>query len=133
MDHRAAQPAAHGSSDTYLCRNRPGDTPSICPDKLPPYVETDPEVVIEDPPEQLLAAEPVGKPWLSRRGIRIDFVQRDAANRLLGKLGEEFVLALEQHRLRGLGRDDLAPRVQWIAQTLGDGLGFDILSFDDTD
>ena len=32
-----------------------------------------------------------------------------------------------------MGRDDLASKVEWVAQTIGDGLGFDILSFDDAD
>jgi hypothetical protein len=73
------------------------------------------------------------KPWVSRRGQRIDFAEKDAANRKLGKLAEEFVYALERHRLKEAGRDDLASRVQWVAQAIGDGLGFDILSFDDAD
>jgi len=29
--------------------------------------------------------------------------------------------------------DDLALKVQWVAQTVGDGIGFDVLSFDDAD
>jgi hypothetical protein len=91
--------------------------------------------IIVDPPEQKIAT-PSGtedKPWLSRRGQRIDFAEKDAANRKLGKLAEEFVYALERHRLKEAGRDDLALRVEWVAQTIGDGLGFDILSFDDAD
>lgn len=32
-----------------------------------------------------------------------------------------------------MGRDDLASKVEWVAQTIGDGLGFDILSFDYAD
>jgi hypothetical protein len=31
------------------------------------------------------------------------------------------------------GRDDLSSKVEWVAQTIGDGLGFDILSFDGAD
>ena len=31
------------------------------------------------------------------------------------------------------GRDDLAARIEWVALTCGDGLGFDILSFDEVD
>jgi hypothetical protein len=31
------------------------------------------------------------------------------------------------------GRDDLARRVVWASRDIGDGLGFDILSFDDAD
>jgi hypothetical protein len=48
-------------------------------------------------------------------------------------LGEEFVVSLEPYRHRTAGRDDLAQKVQWVAQTIGDGLGFDVLSFDDAD
>ena len=32
-----------------------------------------------------------------------------------------------------MGRDDHASRIEWVAQTIGDGLGFDILSFDEAD
>jgi len=31
------------------------------------------------------------------------------------------------------GRDDLAQKVIWAARDIGDGLGFDILSFDEAD
>jgi hypothetical protein len=51
-------------------------------------------------------------------------------NRQLGKLGEELVVRFEQQRLRQAGRDDLAAEGQWVAETIGDGLGFDILSFE---
>ena len=89
--------------------------------------------MIEEPPEQSTVPKELGKPWMSRKGQRIDFAQRDAQNRQLAKLGEEFVVCLEQHRLRGVGRDDLAEKVAWVAVTIGDGLGFDVLSFDDLD
>ena len=36
-------------------------------------------------------------------------------------------------RLLGVGRDDLAARVEWVAETCGDGVGFDVLSFDGAD
>jgi hypothetical protein len=91
--------------------------------------------IIVDPPEQKFAtpSRTDDKPWLSMRGQKIDFAERDAANRRLAKLKEEFVFTLERHRLKEAGRDDLALKVQWVAQTIGDGLGFDILSFDDAD
>jgi len=37
------------------------------------------------------------------------------------------------YRLIAAGRDDLAQKVVWASQDIGDGLGFDILSFDDGD
>ncbi len=103
------------------------------PDKAPAAAPLDAASVIEDPPEAMTLPESTGKPWLSRRGRRIDFVERDARNRALGRLGEGFVVALERERLHAAGRDDLAGRVEHVAETLGDGIGFDVLSFDDAD
>jgi hypothetical protein len=57
----------------------------------------------------------------------------DAANRRLGRLGEEFVVAVERRRLRDRRRDGLAAKVEWVSQTCGDGVGFDVLSFDERD
>jgi hypothetical protein len=73
------------------------------------------------------------KPWLSRRGRRIDFARLDAENRRLGRLGEEFAVEVERRGLLVYGRDDLVAKVEWVAQTCGDGLGFDVLSFDEAD
>ena len=89
--------------------------------------------IIEDPPEKTVAPPTTSKPWLSRKARKIDFAERDAANRHLGRLGEQFVFDLERCRLKAAGRDDLAGRVVWASQDIGDGLGFDILSFDDAD
>jgi hypothetical protein len=61
----------------------------------------------------------------------LNYARRDALNRQLGRLGERF--AVEVERLLGVGRDDLASRVKWVAETCGDGLGFDVLSFDGAD
>ena len=54
-------------------------------------------------------------------------------NRILGHLGEKFAVEVEKRRLRSFGRDDLAARVEWVAVTCGDGVGFDVLSFDEID
>lgn len=81
------------------------------------------------------APEPGRAPRLVRPFVpaTIDFVQRDAANRVLGTWGEEFVFELEQRRLHDdERRPDLARRVKWRARDEGDGLGYDILSFDRT-
>jgi hypothetical protein len=73
------------------------------------------------------------KPWLTRKPRRIDFAERDATNRRMGKSGEEFVVEVERLRLRNRGRHDLARKVDWVTQTIGNGLGFDVLSFDEND
>jgi hypothetical protein len=83
----------------------------------------------EPPPEPI---DPSPRLWdPKRRVVAIDFVRRDAENRRLGQLGEEFVLELEQKRLHDeVRRPDLAKRVEWTARDLGDGAGYDIRSFE---
>jgi len=63
----------------------------------------------------------------------VDFAMLDAQNRRLGELGEAFVVEIERVGLRSAGRDDLARRVEWSSRELGDGLGYDIRSFDVND
>lgn len=108
------------------------NAPVLNPDKAP-ETSLDLDKIIEAPSENMAALTEARKPWLSRKGCRIDFAERDAANRHLAKLGEQFVVQVEQHRLRTEGRDDLAGKVEWVAQTIGDGLGFDVRSFDEQD
>jgi hypothetical protein len=85
--------------------------------------------VAEEPPDPIDAPERTWDP--DARVVAIDFVRRDAENRRLGRLGEEFVLELERKRLHDdLRRPDLAGRVEWTAQERGDGAGYDIRSFE---
>ena len=84
------------------------------------------------PPDQIIVPAPDTKPWLSRRGKKIDFARRDAENRRMAKLGEQFVFEVERKRLVEAGRDDLAAKVEWVADTCGDGLGYDVLSFSES-
>jgi hypothetical protein len=109
------------------------DGPVARPTKPTDFDRIDRSRVVEEPPERIVLPAETAKPWLSRRARRIDFAQRDAANRELGRLGEEFAVWFEQQRLRATGRDDLAVRVEWVSRDVGDGLGFDVLSFDEGD
>ena len=61
-----------------------------------------------------------------------DYIAREAANQSLGLAGELLVLAFERQRLISCGCDRLADRVEHVAKTRGDGLGYDILSFETT-
>jgi len=67
--------------------------------------------------------------WDERRAYRTDFLALEARNRSLGGAGEDFVVAFEIARLRRLGEDRLADRVERVSATRGDGFGFDVLSF----
>jgi uncharacterized protein DUF3883 len=57
-------------------------------------------------------------------------VERDFRNRKLGRDGEELVFHHERKKLQQLERSDLARKIRWISQELGDGAGYDILSYD---
>ncbi|MCB2054800.1 MAG: DUF3883 domain-containing protein [Geminicoccaceae bacterium] len=60
---------------------------------------------------------------------KFDAAGRDERNRVLGRAGEERVLAHERAALRSEGRDDLARKVRWVSEEDGDGAGYDIASF----
>lgn len=60
---------------------------------------------------------------------KFDFRERQERNRVLGKMGEEFVLRCEKARLTHYGRNDLARCVKWISEVEGDGAGYDIESY----
>ena len=62
---------------------------------------------------------------------RRDYLAQESRNRSLGKAGELFVLKLEAERLHGAGKKALADRIEHVSATQGDGLGYDVLSFED--
>ena len=80
-------------------------------------------------PPPLLPVSP-RKADIERLVRKFDPVERDFRNRKLGRDGEELVFHHERQRLKQLDRPDLAKRIRWISEELGDGAGYDILSFD---
>jgi hypothetical protein len=66
----------------------------------------------------------------SFRASRRDYLAQEARNRSLGRAGELFVVELEARRLHAEGKKALSDRVEHVAATRGDGLGFDVLSFE---
>ena len=63
---------------------------------------------------------------------KFDVVAVRAANRALGRAGEERVLRHERARLTQAGRYDLAQNVRWVSELDGDRAGYDIASFEYT-
>jgi hypothetical protein len=59
-----------------------------------------------------------------------DYLAQEARNRSLGRSGEQLVVEIERQRLEAAGKRRLAERIEHVAATKGDGLGFDILSFE---
>jgi hypothetical protein len=64
------------------------------------------------------------------QGVKRDYLEREARNRSLGEAGERFILRYEQWRLTQEGVGQLAEKVRHVSAIEGDGLGYDILSFD---
>lgn len=94
-----------------------------------PAVEDD--RILVDPPVREKPAK-----VYERRNLRPvagkDYLQMEARNSSLGRAGEEFVLEFERKRLWASGHKRLAERVEHVAVTKGDGLGFDIHSYEDS-
>jgi len=80
-----------------------------------------------DIPEHIPGVKDSKPEYLARK---IDYSQRESNNRKLGERGEAFVLEYERYRMSQAGRDDLIKEVEWSSNVKGDGLGYDIRSFD---
>ena len=124
--------------DDYLIRHSEvlqslAESPVLNPTMTPPFPDRPAVDLFEPRPDHIIVPSGEAKPWLSRKGRKIDFARRDAMNRHLGQLGEKFAVEVEKRRLLYHERDDLAAKVEWVAETIGDGLGFDVLSFDEGD
>jgi hypothetical protein len=62
--------------------------------------------------------------------MKTNYLEVESRNQALGLAGEKLVLEFEHQRLWRDGKKDLANRIEHVADTKGDALGFDILSFE---
>lgn len=85
---------------------------------------------LEDAPRPKISGK--NRPSIGTPGVprKLDFAGRDEANRALGLKGEQWVVGYEKHRLIAAGLHHLAAKVEHVALTQGDGLGYDVRSFD---
>ena len=81
------------------------------------------------PVQGLRRVEPPSRPPSKRSGSHVDYGLLQEENRRRGRLGEQLVVAFERRQLREGGHSALADRVRWVARDDGDGLGYDVLSF----
>ncbi|WP_221627996.1 DUF3883 domain-containing protein [Teredinibacter franksiae] len=77
-------------------------------------------------PERICNIQEPKRQYLARK---INYTERECNNRKLGKRGEAFVIEYERYRLEQAGRKDLAREVEWSSNEQGDGLGYDVRSF----
>lgn len=94
-----------------------------------PWVEQFDSVEVAPPARKHSTGE---SPAREYQPVQRDYLARESRNESLGLAGEEFVVNFEHWRLNQLGHPRLADRVEHVSQTKGDGLGFDVLSFDVT-
>ena len=71
-----------------------------------------------------------GKEKPSFKGVRDNTYYESAEKKVLGNLGEEYVLQYERQQLIDCGKPILAKKVRHVAVEEGDGTGFDILSYE---
>jgi hypothetical protein len=104
------------------------DQPAVVPS------EVDFSRLLVDAPKPVNKIEEASKSYFlpSRTAAKRDYVAREARNSALGKAGEKLALEYEEFRLRSSGKKHLAERIEHVSITKGDGLGFDILSFEIT-
>jgi len=95
-------------------------------------LEPDLESLLAEAPEGTRVGVREQPPEYARRRLAVkrDYLALEASNRSLGKAGEELVVSYEQHRLHRAGKKRLSERVEHVAVTQGDGLGYDVLSFE---
>ena len=81
-------------------------------------------------PKREQVAREAPPPAYLRPVIQRDYLARETLSRLLGLAGEEFALRFERWRLIQLGAGQPAERVAHVSASEGDGLGYDIRSFE---
>jgi hypothetical protein len=79
----------------------------------------------------LQRAEPPSSTATNRKGTHLDYGLLQEENSRLGAMGEELVVEFERKRLRRSGQSELVDHVRWASRDDGDGLGYDVLSFDE--
>lgn len=121
VDEVAAQVAAHGLLDDVALSAVQRPVASV-------DVFDFTRVKTDAPRRDVVAHET--PPAYSGRAIKRDYLERESHNRSLGLAGEEFALRFERWRLSHLGAPQLAEQVAHVSQSRGDGLGYDIESFE---
>jgi uncharacterized protein DUF3883 len=101
----------------------------------PPLLNEFSRVLVDPPRASLQARESTSSYEVYRQtahAVKRDYLDREARNLSLGRAGEEFVIDYERWRLISSGKQKLAEKVEHVSSTRGDGLGYDVLSYETT-
>jgi hypothetical protein len=101
---------------------------------VPPVLASLSDIWVEPPepdrPNGSSVGEGVGSSYRPATPRIPDYLAMEERNRSLGRAGEELVLRYESERLHSEGLSGLANRIEHVSATKGDGLGYDIVSFE---
>ena len=86
------------------------------------YIGPPPTLSNQLPPDELEQMQLIAS--------KFDVAKRDEQNRNLGLAGEELIFQHERSNLLAQGQAELASKVQWTSQDVGDGMGYDIESYE---
>ena len=90
----------------------------------------DPVDIVEVPIPAPRPAKPKLERTVERIAKKYNYAERDARNRSLGQLGELLVYERERAKLLRAGKEKLADYVRHVSHLDGDGVGYDIRSFE---
>jgi hypothetical protein len=97
----------------------------------PPFVQSLEDILVEAPVRDRERSRSYERPVSSRvPSLGVDYLERESRNSSLGAAGEAFALEVEHRRLWEAGKRRLAEGIEHVSRTRGDGLGYDILSFE---
>jgi hypothetical protein len=106
--------------------------PDPVPFALAPSTDlSDPALLFVEAPPAPPPMSATAKRAYERVARKFDPALRDQMNQVLGLAGERHIFEFEQRKLFNLGRRDLAKKVRWVSQADGDGLGYDIRSYEE--
>ena len=100
-------------------------------DAVPPIGEMS-SLYVEPPTRDELKTPLYETPEFRPRTVQPNYLELEALNRSVGLAGEQFVATLEHRRLWLAGKRTLADRIEHVSVTRGDGLGYDVLSFEES-
>jgi hypothetical protein len=95
-----------------------------------PSITADPAEIFVDPPKRDVPRATYERRSAATLPRQINYLEREARNQSLGRAGELFALEAEHRRLWHAGVRSLAERIEHVSATKGDGLGYDIVSFE---
>jgi hypothetical protein len=100
------------------------------PIKAIPRIDDLLSIQVAPPVREESASRVHEEPATGAQSVRRNYLEIEARNQSLGRAGEDLVLRFEHERLTRMGEETLAGRIQHVSSTLGDHLGYDIVSFE---